>query len=533
MGRITFVYPDVESLGLQSLMSLTRRLGHHAELVFYHSGPPPGYGRLRFSNVIKSAFREDREIESPEEYRRIAERISTTNPDLVAFSTVTVNFKHQLAVAAAFKELKPDVTTIFGGVHATIVPERLLERPEIDAVAVGEADVSFPAFLLEAFQDGRFSMPNKPVKGIVFRKNGEQLGHVEEGDLIDLETLPFPEKKDWEPHIRNVPHLYTIMSSRGCPYRCSYCLNGYFCKMRGRALIRRRSVDHVIEELLQAKRRYRLSGVYFWDDSFTSNRSWLSEFCERYASEIGLPFYCLAIPSTLTRPKLEMLKEAGCRNIQVGVQSLDPDINKNVLLRPFNKDKVARMLDDAADLGIEIRLDHILGIPTATVETEEAAVFFYNEHRPYFVNVFWLTYYPRTPIMYIAKDYGILTDKDVEEIESGFSTRRFVTPGGFDNSAIPKEFYGIGIVLTYLRWTPRSIVRFLIRSGLYRVFRLRGSFWTLKLPNYLLLGKDAIRNDLRLEFHRLRKKAGVSITKIVGENDGGRCEDRASNRRGP
>jgi len=108
--------------------------------------------------------------------------------------------------------------------------------------------------------------------------------------------------------MRNVyPHhlgrQYHIMTQRGCPYSCSFCIESEYQEMFGKKdSLRRRSVDLVIAELVQAKRKHDVEAVMFYDDVFTVNRRWLREFAPRYKAEVGLPFWCYTYPRT-TRPE--------------------------------------------------------------------------------------------------------------------------------------------------------------------------------------------------------------------------------------
>ena len=179
-----------------------------------------------------------------------------TRPDLVAFSCTTDYYQTQLSWAKALKEIRPDVLTIFGGVHVTATPHQVLERNEVDAIAIGEAEISFREFIEKGTKKGGFSMPEEPVKGIVFKKNGSLIGEFGEGPLADLNELPFPEKKSWRTVMpRAYLKEYRIMATRGCPYHCSYCFNSGYLKLRGRNILRHRSVDNVIAELVWAKNR--------------------------------------------------------------------------------------------------------------------------------------------------------------------------------------------------------------------------------------------------------------------------------------
>ena len=111
MPKLTFVYPDFESLGVQYLMAVCLEDGHEVDFVYYQA---------------EDQFLGRRANSIP--FRQIAEKIAKTQPHIVAFSCVTDNYQHQLSCARALKEIMPGVITIFGGIHPTAVPEKVLQN---------------------------------------------------------------------------------------------------------------------------------------------------------------------------------------------------------------------------------------------------------------------------------------------------------------------------------------------------------------------------------------------------------------------
>ncbi|MCX5713933.1 MAG: cobalamin-dependent protein [Candidatus Omnitrophica bacterium] len=194
----------------------------------------------------------------------IAKRVAATKPHLVAFSSVTDNYRMQLNCAQEIKKILPDVTTIFGGVHPTLVPELVLKEKSIDAIAIGEAEISFLAFLDECrVSGGRLIFPKFPVNGIIFKREGDIIGDAREGELADIDTLAFVYKKKFYQSFRSFSYAYTTITSRGCPYICSYCFHSHLYSLRGKTAFRQRKVGNIISEILQAKRDYAPRYIWF------------------------------------------------------------------------------------------------------------------------------------------------------------------------------------------------------------------------------------------------------------------------------
>jgi len=472
--RITFVYPDFESLGLGYLMSVCRTAGHEVEFIHYRAEDP--YFDSKNKHLSFSA---------------VAQAIIDTRPQVAAFSCVTDNYQFQLHVAAQVKHLSPEVMTVFGGVHPTAVPERVIRRPEVDAVAIGEAEISFLEFLKKcSIKAGRAHPPARAIKGFVFMKGRKIVGRYEEGLMVSgLDSLPFPYKDPVVASMKDTGSFYSIITSRGCPFKCSYCFNSYCMHGRGGLSLRQRSVDNVIKELVWAKSRFDVKYVMFTDDCFTTNTRWLTEFCERYRREVGLPFWCLTHPLYLNRDKIKTLKLAGCNSITIGVQSLSEEINARILNRQSDRKKIAEDIQGFKDYGILVQVDHILGIPDDSLEVEEEAVRFYSKNKPNILSVFWLTYYPKVAILDIALDKGLLTAQDIDRLEEGLK----VTPGNFHLGGSlrdSREYYAISFLLNYIPLLPRFLIRLLVKTRLYRGLPIRNFYLAVALPRVLISLKN-------------------------------------------
>ncbi len=467
MAHITFVYPDFESLGVEYLMSSCAAAEHDVHFVFYEAEDT-------YLGISK------REID----FSAIADEIIATKPDIVAFSCVTDNFRYQLQCARMLKKMQKGIQTIFGGIHPTSVPEKTLQNPCVDSVAIGEAEVSLVEFINACSGNGGFTLPDHPIQGILFKRNGDVVGNKVEGPLPDLNELPFPDKKPFFAALRDSLHEYRIITSRGCPYQCSYCFNAYIHQMRGKKIIRRRSISNVIAELIRAKNSFAMKYIIFVDDSFTTDKNWIREFGKRYKEEIGLPFACVANPEYINEEVAEILAYAGCINVQIGIQTLSEKLSEEVLDRKNDNEKIKRAILSLKRHHIMVQADHILGIPGDTIENQEQCVGFYNKYRPNLISIFWLTYYPKTTILDTALQAGIIDRSDIDSIESGqaLTNESYLTGGSLKN---PGPFYSISFILNWLPILPGFLVESLVRSRLYRLFRIKNYFLSTALPRVI------------------------------------------------
>ncbi|HXH19077.1 MAG TPA: cobalamin-dependent protein, partial [Chitinophagales bacterium] len=330
--KVTFVVLGSEQLAISQLAAIAKQEGHEVEIAF-----------------SASLFHDRYNLEIPSLGKLFDDRnyvkadIIRQQPDVLAFSCLTSTYQWMLDIAREAKELMPRVKTVFGGVHISAVPERALARPEVDYVVVGEGDLAFP-LILDAIAAGG---PAAPIPNTRFKtKNGVVRG-IQQGFIQDLDSLPYYDKTIWEEHIR-IKDLYLTMTSRGCPYTCSFCFNNFFSRLpeekRGK-YVRQRSVDHVMHELIHAKKRYGIRWVDFQDDVFTVNKAWVKNFTERYKREIKVPFQILVHPQYFDDDMAGWLKEAGCEWIQMGIQTMDEKFKHQNLRRYEESDHILRAFE--------------------------------------------------------------------------------------------------------------------------------------------------------------------------------------------
>jgi hypothetical protein len=307
-------------------------------------------------------------------------------------------------------------------VHPSAVPEVCLENEAVDYVCVGEGERAIVE-LCDALDRGRHR-PARPIPNLWWK---DERGAIVRGPnapfLQDLDALPFPDKELWEDALDVGAH-YLTMSSRGCPYRCSFCFNNFFAKLPGKGggkYVRQRSVEHQMEELRRNHARYRIRYIEMADDIFTVDKEWIREFCRVYARDLGVPFQCLVHPRFVDHDIARWLKEANCQHVQMGVQSADEEYKRKVLLRVEKDGHLRRALAALRDADLPVKLDHILGLPGEPRSAQEEARALYVEFPPRRVQTFWLTYIPGIDLTRQALADGVLTQADVDEIDRGRS----------------------------------------------------------------------------------------------------------------
>ncbi len=343
--RILFVTSTpflMEPLGAMMLMALCKKEGHETRLVVL--------GRHRLGQVAKS-FR----------------------PDVIAYSASTGDMgsfkKADEAVRRAFPPSSASVPfRVMGGPHPTFSPE-VLHEMELDAICQGDGDDALPE-LLRRLETGQ------SVEGIA---NIQARGAAEPPRRAltqDLDRLPFPARAAFYeaiPYYRS-SGLRSFITGRGCPYKCTYCFNHAFNRMFKECgpVLRRRSVDNVLEEIEQVRRDFPpLRLVRFADDTFAHQADdWTREFADKYPRRIGVPFYCLMRSNTLTEETARLLARAGCQAIGMSIESGSEVLRNEVLHRGLTDNQVRNSFALAEQFGIRTYASTMLGIPGGRIEDD-------------------------------------------------------------------------------------------------------------------------------------------------------------------
>jgi radical SAM superfamily enzyme YgiQ (UPF0313 family) len=407
--KIAFIYNGAENLGIEYISAFLKSKGHVTSL-FYD---PAVFSSDVFINskILARILNIDKEI---------VRSVIASEPDIVAFSVYTGNYKWCLSIARSIKE-RTDIPIVFGGVHATAVPEKVLENEFVDFCIIGEGEYAI-IDLINHLSNSRSKDSLIGVSNICFKSADMVTINKPRPYIQDLDSLPFPDKNlffDKEPLFLNNPYL--IMTSRGCPYRCSYCSNdmiqSLYCHEDQH--IRRRSPDNVITELVEIKQHYRIKSICFVDDVFTISKPWLEDFIEKYRLCIDLPFYCNIHPLAFSRDIARLLKEGGCRLIFLGVQSGSERIRREIFSRRETNESIIRAVNYLREMKIKISVDHIFGAPSEGEVDLCKSLDLYRNIKPDILLTFWLTYYPRTSIIAIARKSGILSDNEIKNIDEG------------------------------------------------------------------------------------------------------------------
>ena len=361
--KVVFVISEAENYAVMYFSSLLKKQGHEVYLII----DPRLFANDEINNRLGKWF---------DMRQHNVEKIKEIKPDLIAFSVYTQDYKWALSMARTIKS-SMDARIVFGGVHCVLCPEEVIKEDCIDWVCASEGE--------DVIVDLVNNLDTPP--GILVQEQ-----------LTNLETLPLPDRSLFYDQYPLFKHGLTIATSRGCPYRCTYCASEALNELYNHKYLRQRSVDSVIGELYVCQERYKSGHVHFTDDNIVLNTNWLRDFTRDYKRFINLPFFCTCNPGTVSDTQVILLKEAGCQLVGFGMQSCDEAVRLEILQRPGTNKHIREITQLCHSIGLNFSFDHIFNLPTETLNQQYAAIYFYSTTRPVFVNTFDLIYLPKTKL---------------------------------------------------------------------------------------------------------------------------------------
>ena len=315
--------------------------------------------------------------------------------DTVVVLTSSMTFAEDLRVLEKLREANPGLKVVLFGAQPTFLPEFSLSRRVVTALVMREPEYALRDLLL-AWQNGS---PWRDIPGIAYSAEKGPVINPPYPFIKNLDELPFPDRSllppqvaYYNPLIKKYPYT-TMLTSRGCPSKCTYCTAPYF--MGGR--LRARSAESVVEELLLVARQG-LQTVYFRDETFCAFKKRNIKICETLLLKgVRLRWIANAIPGELDPEYLKLMKKAGLGLLKFGVETGNQEIlnrvNKGIDLAMVRRDFAL-----CRDLGIDTHAHMMLGMPGETRETIEQTFRFIEEIEPTTVTYSVCSPYPGTPL---------------------------------------------------------------------------------------------------------------------------------------
>ena len=304
---------------------------------------------------------------------KIREKVTAFAPDLIGFSVVTNQYRFARDIARDIKGYL-SAPIICGGIHPTMDPEGVLKEDCFDYVCVGEGEQA----IVELADALERNASTAEIENIWSKQNGAVVRNTVR-PFVPLESLPPKDYEvfDFQKMIDAKNGWVGIMSSRGCPFNCSYCFNHRLRELYRRDLgcsaselnyIRHHPVSDVIKEIESLLSSYtNIKMIIFDDDLFTLNKEYLKEFCGEYRSRIDMPFVCNAHVQAFDEEAAQCLKDAGCQIVKFGLESGSERVRREILNRRMSNDDIRRAFAVAEQFGFHTSAFVIIGFPHETI----------------------------------------------------------------------------------------------------------------------------------------------------------------------
>ncbi len=406
---------DTGASGLRSLSSFLQLHGHRVSIIFYGEMGRTHkefhqFSKIEYTEHVPNWCHEKETIELIQVLRNL-------KTDLIGISLRSAFFPTAVELTRKIRE-NFSTPIIWGGIHPTICPEESIQHTDFICRGEGELPILDLANSLAGGKDIT-AIPNLWVnKGNEVFKNDLRA-------LNDPDSIPFPDLTEENKHyIFSHPfdvRMYSIMTSSGCPFNCSFCSNSVLREIyKGKgSYIRRRSIENVISELLMGKEKYNISEVLFQDDVFVDDPQWIYPFLEEYRKKIGLPFASFLHSRFISEPLIRSLKEAGLYTADIGIQSGSEKIRRDVYHRRQSNEEILRaanLLNSEIAMAYDIITDNPFETKEDLIETVNLLLQF---PLPFRLNLTTLILFPNYPVTRKAIESGLIdkpnTDASVKE----------------------------------------------------------------------------------------------------------------------
>ncbi|MCP4649488.1 MAG: radical SAM protein [PVC group bacterium] len=409
----------------------------------------------------------------------IRKRIIDFAPDVVGVSCLfSSQFLSAASVCAIAKNVSPEIVTVMGGTHPTFLSEQCLADRNIDFIVRGEGERTFKE-LLDCLRCGQSF---KDVGGIAFRQ--DNLVRINPAPMIaeDIDRIPVPARdllpleKYFQINMpmglisRQTPAM-NMITSRGCSFDCSFCSSCHFWGRRYRP----RLVENVLDEMEQLK-DMGIKELKFFDDNLTLDRERAKKLfrgmiARKFNFSWNTPNGIAA--QTLDEEMVLLMKESGCYEITLAVESGDEQILRDVLKKPINLKHTLHIAEIIKNCGIDTYGFFIIGFPQETKKQIYNTLHFMDKIRLDRISLFIANPLPGTEIYRICREKGYLSG-DFEQKPLDYFQSVFQTP----------EFDSKFLESTRRRWYWRYNSKLLLRNP-FKFFR-KYSIFIFKRPLFLL-----------------------------------------------
>ncbi|MFO7865861.1 MAG: radical SAM protein [Candidatus Aminicenantes bacterium] len=397
-------------------------------VLFIYTKPPPSvlilqkrtyhYGIGILSAVLKKHGHHTGLLSLHELNRkRIRRFIKEFKPGLVAISVTSNQFELSRDITGFIHE-EYGIPVVWGGVHPTVRPEECICTHGVLGICRGEGE--YPLLeLAEVLEKKRLlSGEDLKIKNFWFNWDSRVLKNPIRPMIQDLDSLPFCDREIFDfQKLLNYHQYLEVRSSRGCPFKCSFCVNAFYQKLyreKGR-YYRVRSHESILAEIESLVSTYKnINFIVFDDELISVNKKWTLGLMEKYKKAFDFSFNITVRADLVTRDFMKALKDAGCKLVMMGVESGDETLRNQVLEKGISNEQIIEAARIIKETGINLWTFNMVGVPFETPGSAEKTIRLNKQIKPDIVYVSVFYPFPGTKSGELCQKKGWISDRKID-----------------------------------------------------------------------------------------------------------------------
>ena len=386
---------------------LNEIIGNNPSIIEEERGYNPPLGLLYIAGYIKKNSNHeiiiiDAQVERYD-YVALKKEIQNCKPDIVGITTMTMTLIDVIKTAQVIKEVDRSINIVLGGPHVNLFPYETIKMPFVDFIVLGEGEEIF-LDLVNAIED---NAPLTDITGLVFLDKEHVINTGKREYIKNLDALPYPARhltpyKKYNSLLSKGGIVTTIFTSRGCPFKCSFCDRPSLGK-----IFRSRSAQNVVGEIEECV-GLGIRDFLFYDDTFTVDRKRVIEICKKLIEKkLKIRWDIRARVDTIDEEMLSYLKQAGCEGIHYGIEA-----GTEKVLKELNKGITINQVKKTFNLTKKYKIPTLayfmIGNPNESMEDIESTFRLMRNLDPSYVHITVLTPFPGTKIYENGLKNGII-----------------------------------------------------------------------------------------------------------------------------
>lgn len=375
------------------------------------------------------------------DFQRLQEIIQINHCQFLGITATTVQINSALDIAEKIKKVFPGLKIVMGGPHPSVMPDEVLSNEYVDYVVRGEGELTMLGLV-------KGDDP-QTILGLSFKRNGNLVHNNPRPFIEDLDKIPFPARHllpmdKYRPTPGNYLRLpaVSMITSRGCPGRCTFCNTDMFGKT-----IRFRSAKNIAEEITALIKNYGIKEISFYDDTFSVNKKNIQELCNIISrNNIDITWSCMSRIDCMDPGLVRLMKKAGCHSICYGIESADSQILENIN-KKIALEHVGEVLNWTRQIGIDVKVSFMFGNPGETQGTMEKTIRYAISLDPdiFIFNI--TTPFPGTAMFNWAKENDYLATFNWDDYDLGKVVMKLPTV----SPEVIKKYYKLAYRSCYFR----------------------------------------------------------------------------------